>query len=224
MPTSEYFTFESRLRGLATALPGASIAKSALNAGQIEKIAFFGVTAHATCEEFIERRCAAVVDEAVDRFNNRRFFGRVARHLCVMPFLSVNDRGDLERMAKVVGSPDFGIYVSKNLLCNNGKAVSDLIKMGHKKFQKVVSDNHGISTKYQFRLMSCIGLDISNFNPTFASRVIQLAGLRGEAAHNASVSARTIPEPSDLVQWTSDLLVGYLDLDTQLSRLVGKRR
>lgn len=220
MPTQEFRALRSRLKKLSSALPDATIARAALTPSQEEKINFFSITAHATCEHFMEERCLIAATKAYDNFKNSGFLGRVAKHLCLMPFVAVpKDPSDLKKMSKIYGGRGFGISITPSFQGANSNEISDLIHIGYQRYKQAVGSNHGMGLKYQFSLISMLGHDINQFDPTFRSRVSQLANLRGEAAHAAVVAAHTIPEPSDLALWTSDLIAGYKQLDRALTKL-----
>ncbi|MGO7921966.1 hypothetical protein [Rhizobium ruizarguesonis] len=225
MPTAEFIALKSRLKKLALSLPDATIARAALTPDQEEEISFFSITAHATCEHFMEERCLIAATKSYDDYNNSSFFGRIAKHLCVMPFVTVpKDQNDLKKMIKVYGGKGFGISVTPSFHGSNANELKELIHIGYQKYKQIVVNNHGMGLKYQFSLIAMLGQDVSQFDPTFRTRVSQLATLRGEAAHNAVVAAQTIPEPSDLAQWTTDLIAGYRRLDTALVKLCKRKQ
>lgn len=225
MPTTEFLALKKRLEKLALSLPDASIARAALTPEQEEGISFFSIAAHATCEHFMEQRCLAAANKCYDDYNNSGFLGRVAKHLCVMPFISVpKNIAEIRKMSQVIGVSGFGISIEKGLENSSAREISQLIQLGYKKYEQAVRNNHGMGAKYQFSLISIIGLDVSRFDPTFTTRVSQLASLRGEAAHKPVVAAQVIPEPSDLAKWTTDLVAGYKQLDSDLTRLCRLKR
>ncbi|NUB28828.1 hypothetical protein [Azospirillum brasilense] len=220
MPTSEFIELKNRLTKLALSLPDSSISRAALTPDQEEDISFFSITAHATCEHFMEQRCLNAATKGYDDYNNTGFLGRIAKHLCVLPFVTVpKNPVELKKMSKVFGGKGFGISVTPSFHAVNNNEIKQLIHIGYMKYKQTVDSNHGMGLKYQFSLISILGLDINQFEPTFKTRVSQLANLRGEAAHKAVVAAQVIPEPSDLAAWTTDLIDGYKKLDKKLTSL-----
>ncbi|MBI4968642.1 MAG: hypothetical protein HZC25_11055 [Rhodospirillales bacterium] len=220
MPTPKYIDLRKRLNDLKSILLDPRLAKASLNRAQIDQVLAFALLSHAACEEFVEERCGQLAADAISKFQNQKFFGRVARHLCILPFIQVpRDRSELRKIEAVVGCSGFGIKAGKNFTLSYYNQIHDLLELGYKRYKKSIEKNHGIRQQYQFKLMAVIGLDRNKLGPTFSSRIEQLANLRGEAAHKATVSVTTIPEPSDLVTWTTDLIKGFRLLDTELTRL-----
>jgi hypothetical protein len=220
MYSVEFKALRSRLAKLSKALPSASLSKQSLTASQEERIIFFAIAAHATCEEFMEQRALSAAQQAYDTYANSQFLGRVAKHLLIMPFLNVpNDSNDLRKLTKVIGLRGVCPGVSKSVQTANPNEVMDLLHLGFQRFRQTVSSNHGMSIKYQFALLAVLGFDLNQLDPSFKSRVSQLATLRGEGAHKSVVAAKTIPEPSDLSKWTTDLILGYRQMDVVLRRL-----
>ena len=65
-------------------------------------MAAFVILLHAECEHFLEKRALKVADEAKAAFDSGGDFGRVARHLCVFPFIDApKQMSDLEKMGTV---------------------------------------------------------------------------------------------------------------------------
>ncbi|MDD2859809.1 MAG: hypothetical protein PHI71_01920 [Acidiphilium sp.] len=220
MPSSLYTSLQSRLNYLVTGLPAAPTPGSSLTVSQKDGIAFYAVMTHAACEHYLEHRCAEIADYALNLFQTRKKINRVGKHLCLLPYVTfTNNDKDFKVVAEILGATGFGIYISKSLQTSNNGDLAAAIDRGHKAYKKTISGNHGISFKYQFKLLSYIGFDIKTFSPNFVSRVQQLADLRGEAAHKEVVAVQTLPSITDLSVWTQDLLGGYLLLDTALKRL-----
>lgn len=201
-------------------LPAAPAPGAALTVAQKDGIAFYAVMTHAACEHYLERRCAETADHALAMFNGSSKLRRVGKHLCLLPYVTfTKQERDFKTVAEILGAAGFGVHVSKTIQASNHADLAAAIDRGHKAYAKAISDNHGISFKYQFKLLCHIGFDIKTFSPNFVSRVDQLANLRGEAAHKEVIAAQTLPSITDLPIWTQDLLDGFLFLDAALKRL-----
>lgn len=222
--TPEYKCLKKRLSYLQSTLPSANLAKTSLTQLQIDNISAFALLTHAGCEEFVEARCRSLADDALKKFTVSGFFGRVARHLCILPFIDPpKERSDFGKLDAVVGCAGFGIMANKTFASAFNTQIGDLLKVGYGRYKRAIEGNHGIAKQYQFRLLGAIGFDRSKLDPTFSSRIGQLAALRGEAAHKTTVTVTTIPEPSDLSTWSTDLITGFKVLDSELTKL-GKRQ
>lgn len=220
MPSGLYKSLRKRLTHLVATLPAVPAPGASLTVSQTDGIAFYAVMTHAACEHYLERRCAEIADHALALFNSRNKLRRVGKHLCLLPYVTFTKQDrDFKTVAEILGAPGFGIHISNSIQMSNQADLAAAIDRGHKAYTKAIGDNHGISFKYQFKLLCYIGFDIKTFSPNFVSRIDQLANLRGEAAHKEVIAAQTLPSINDLPLWTRDLLDGYLLLDDALKRL-----
>jgi hypothetical protein len=190
----------------------------------IDAVSFCAVMAGAACESYIEDRSQQLADSAKMKFLTTSFFGRVGKHLCVFPFVEAKEIADIRKMVAVYGAKGFDIYVSASFLASSHGDIEKLLHIGYQKFKNQVKSNHGFGLKYQFRLLSAIGADLTSLDPTFSSRIAQLMDLRGEAAHNAVVAATTVPSSADMGVWVDDLVAGFKSLDGLLTKLEKKVR
>lgn len=219
MPSANYARLSSRLLYLKSVLPSAPTSGATPTQPQIDGVAFCAVMAGAACEHYIEDASLGLADSAFLKYENTNFLGRVGKHLCVYPFIVVNDQANIRKMVAVYGGSGFDVRVSAKFQALNQPALKDLLNIGYQQFKNQVKNNHGFALKYQFKLLSAIGADLSSLGPTFSSRVTQLATLRGEAAHKSVVAASTVPTPNDMALWMDDLIVGFRSLDRALARL-----
>jgi hypothetical protein len=195
---------------------------TSLSQRDIDCISFCAVMAGAACESFIEEVSLKLAESAERKFATSSTLGRVGKHLCVFPFVEAKQITDIQKMAALYGATGFDIRVSRKLSMSSSLEIGKLLDIGYKKFKNQVSNNHGFGPKYQFRLLSAIGADLTSLNPTFVSRIAQMMDLRGEAAHKAVVAAKTMPTSTDMCNWIDDLNVGFRGLDKLLSKLENK--
>lgn len=224
MASAEYSGLKARILHLTKTLPALGSPTSSLTITEIDQIKAFAVHVSAACEHFMEQRCEFAADSAYNDFMGQQLLGRVGKHLCVFPFIEMpKDGGEIRKVVALYGSPGFGIRLNKVMINNNKRQIEDVLKIGYKKYKTTLRNNHGIAEKYQLKMMSALGLDITSFNPTFRSRITQLSDFRGEAAHKYVVAAATLPQPSDLLILATDLITGFYDVDKAISKLVKLR-
>lgn len=220
MPTPDFLTLKARLTHLKTMLPDVSIASANLTMRQIDEISAYVLLTHAACEEFMEKRSLQTATAAKSAFDTSGAIGRVGKHLCVFPFIDVpNDNNDFRKLSSIVGASGFGVAMSKGFKATNSAQIGKLMNIGYQRFKGAVETNHGASIKYQFKLLSRIGLDIYDLGANFRSRIAQLAEARGEAAHKPVIAATVLYEPATLATWPTDLIEGYKQMDIRLSAL-----
>ncbi|WP_271896389.1 hypothetical protein [Candidatus Phyllobacterium onerii] len=220
MVSPAFKSLDVRLRYLSSNLPPAPATPGRLTDVEKDTVAAYAVMTSAACEQFMEDRCIQIADDAVKLYNDKSKINRVAKHLCLLPFVEVTKHEkDFATLTAVIGSPGFGIAMSKAFKTSAAVEIADVLNAGYKRYKQAVNRNHGIAFKYQLKLLAMIGVDINAFDPTFKSRIEQLSALRGEAAHRSIVAATTIPALADLPIWTTDLIVGYKSLDKVLSKL-----
>jgi hypothetical protein len=223
MPTPDFLALKTRLTHLKMMLPDVTIASANLSMRQIDEISAYVLLTHAACEEFMEKRSLQTATAAMTAFDTSGTIGRVGKHLCVFPFIDVpNDKADLRKLSSIVGVSGFGVSMSKGFKAANSLQIQKLLNIGYQRFKSAVEGNHGASMKYQFKLLSRIGLDINDLGANFISRIAQLAEARGEAAHKPVVAATMLYEPATLATWPTDLLDGYKLMDIRLSGLERK--
>jgi hypothetical protein len=190
-----------------------------------DKMAAFVVLLHAECEHFLEKRALKVADDAKAAFDNGGDFGRVARHLCVFPFIDVpKQKSDLEKMLSIFGTSGFGIMATTKTITQNRTDYKKLLNIGYQRYKQTVANNHGADLKYQFKLLTALGFDLDLAGATFKSRIAQLATYRGEAAHTSVVAATNTISPSTLSTWPADLIDGFAKMDRGLSSLATRNR
>lgn len=188
-------------------------------------MAAFVVLLHAECEHFLEKRALKVADDAKTAFDGGGDFGRVARHLCVFPFLDApNQKPDLEKMLSIFGTSGFGIMATTKTIIQNRTDYKKLLNIGYQRYKQTVANNHGAALKYQFKLLTALGFDLDLVGATFKSRIAQLATYRGEAAHTSVVAATNTISPSTLATWPADLIDGFAKMDRGLSSLATRNK
>ena len=222
--TPEFAALKTRLSELGNLIPSGSNTSASPTPREQDQMSAFVVLAHAACEEFMETRTLSVAEGAKTQFDCGGELGRVGKHLCVFPYLEVKDQSDLMKFARIVGKSEFGVMASSSFVSSNRADFIKLIHIGFNKYKKSVKDNHGASLKYQFKLLSKIGFDLSLLGNNFTSRIAQLATYRGEAAHAQVVAASTIPSPTTLATWPRDLIEGYRRMDFRLTSLATRKR
>lgn len=218
MTSPEYIELKTRLNHLKSTLPKSSLTN--LNQKQRDHVKAVALHQHAACERYIEERTEQVALAAVEQFTNHGIIGRTAKHLCVFPFLSeFKNKPDLHKAAAVYGSVNFGIFIEPAYVTSNHVQISKLLNVGFQAYKKMWAHNHGIAIKYQFKMLAALGVDIGEFDPGFSSSISKLAGVRGAAAHSSLVIAQTAADPTDIKNWTPQLISGFKSLDEELDRL-----
>lgn len=188
-------------------------------------MAAFVVLLHAECEHFLEKRALAVADHAKTSFDNGGVFGRVARHLCVFPFIDApKQKADLDKMLSIYGSSGFGIMATAQAINLNRSGYQKLLNIGYQRYKQTVMNNHGADLKYQFRLLTALGFDLDLAGATFRSRISQLASYRGQAAHTSVVAAANAISPTILATWPADLIAGFAKMDRGLTSLATRNK
>lgn len=191
----------------------------------VDKMAAFVVLLHAQCEHFLERRALKVASDAKAAFDSGGDFGRVARHLCVFPFIDApKEKSDLEKMLGIFGISGFGIMATPKAITQNRTEFEKLLNIGYKRYGRTVKNNHGAALKYQFKLLTALGFDLDLTGATFKSRIAQLATYRGEAAHTSVVAATNMVSSSTLATWPADLIDGFAKMDRGLSALATRKK
>lgn len=188
-------------------------------------MAAFVVLLHAECEHFLEKRAMAVADHAKLAFDNGGVFGRVAKHLCVFPFIDApKQTADLDKMLSIFGNSGFGIMATAQTISQNRSGYQRLLNIGYQRYKQTVINNHGADLKYQFRLLTALGFDLDLAGATFKSRISQLASYRGKAAHTSVVAAANPISPSTLATWPADLIAGFGKMDRGLTSLTTRNK
>lgn len=225
MPTYsvEFQALRLRLNDLAQLLPAAPAVGAAPSSRDVDQMSAFVVLAHAACEHFMETRAHKTATDAKLAFDNGGQFGRVAKHLCVFPFVEIpKQSADLNKLSKIFGAGSFGVFATSRFVTSNRMDIQRLLNVGYQKFVASVDNNHGASFKYQFKLLSMIGFDLTVLGSNFASRITQLAGYRGMAAHTEVIAANLQYSSTTLATWPIDLIEGYRKLDWKLASLTTK--
>lgn len=222
--TPEFIALKARLIDLSQLIPPTSPAGAPPTAQEQDSMSAFVVLAHAACEEFMEVRSLHVAETAKVNFDGGGNLGRVARHLCIFPYLEVKSTPDMLKFIQIVGRSGFGIMADSSFVAANRNDLKKLLHIGFEKYKNSVKNNHGAGIKYQFKLLSKIGFDLNLLGSNFNSRIAQLASYRGEAAHGKVVAANTIHSPSTMVTWTQDLIEGYRRMDFRLASLGTRKR
>ncbi|ASY44794.1 MAG: hypothetical protein ACOY4N_05400 [Pseudomonadota bacterium] len=218
--TADYLALKARLTSLTHLLPPAPAAGATPSRQDADKMAAFVILLHAECEHFLEKRALKVADEAKAAFDSGGDFGRVARHLCVFPFIDApKQMSDLEKMLRIFGTSGFGIMASAKSIAQNRIEYGRLLNIGYQRYKQTVTNNHGAALKYQFKLLTALGFDLDLVGATFKSRIAQLATYRGEAAHTSVVAATTAISSPTLATWPADLMYGFAKMDRGLSSL-----
>ncbi len=220
MPSAEFEALKLRLDHLVGTLPAERVIPGSWSNTEMDQIAFFAVMSSAACEHYMEKRCVEVADDALARFNANGHLGRAGKHICVMPFLQVpTDDKDATALYDVVGNPSFGVEILPALAAAQPRVLATLIDRGHRRYKRLVKDNHGISRKFYFKILATVGIDTNGFGPNFVSSVDGLWALRGRAAHSVVVAAQVVTPISTMQQWITDIIAGMNALDTSFDTL-----
>lgn len=223
--TADYLTLRARLTSLTHLLPPQPAAGATPSSQDVDKMAAFVVLLHAECEHFLEKRALKVADDATAAFDSGGDFGRVARHLCVFPFIDApKQKPDLEKMLSIFGNSGFGIMATTKTITQNRAEYGKLLNIGYQRYKQAVANNHGAALKYQFKLLTALGFDVDLPGATFKSRIAQLATYRGEAAHTSVVAATNTVSPTTLGTWPADLIDGFAKMDRGLSSLTTRKK
>lgn len=223
--TADYVALKTRLTSLTHMLPPQPAVGATPSSQDADKMAAFVVLLHAECEHFLEKRALTVADNAKIAVDNGGAFGRVAKHLCVFPFIDTpKQRADLEKMLSIFGTSGFGIMATTQIISQNRTEYEKLLNIGYQRYKQTVTNNHGADLKYQFRLLTALGFDLDLAGATFKSRISQLASYRGEAAHTSVVAATNAISPSTLATWPADLITGFAKMDRGLTSLATRNK
>ena len=218
--SADYAALTTRLTSLTHMLPPQPPAGATPSIQDNDKMAAFVVLLHAECEHFLEKRALAVADHAKTAFDTGGVFGRVAKHLCVFPFIDApKQRADLDKMLSIFGTSGFGIMATTRTVSQNRTGYQKLLNIGYQRYKQTVVNNHGADLKYQFRLLTALGFDLDLAGATFKSRISQLASYRGEAAHTSVVAVANAISPSTLATWPAELIAGFAKMDRGLTSL-----
>jgi len=190
-------------------------------------MAAFVVLVHAECEFFLEQRALQVADAAKQAFDSSGSFGRVAKHLCVFPFIDApKQNADLGKMLRIFGTDHFGVMASSNTIAQNSTDYGKLLNIGYQRYKQTVQNNHGAALKYQFKILTALGFNLDSLGATFTSRISELVVYRGAVAHSSILSpvvaANHATSPSTLATWPADLNYGFAKMDRGLSSLAIK--
>ena len=223
--TAEYEALEARLTSLTHMLPPQSAADATPASQDADTLAAFVVLLHAECEHFLEKRALKVAETAKKDVDNGGAFGRVAKHLCVFPFIDVpKQNADFEKMLSIFGTRGFGIMATTKAINQNRTGYLKLLNIGYQRYKQTVDNNHGAGLKYQFRLLTALGFDLDLAGATFKSRISQLVSYRGAAAHTSVVAATNTVSASTLATWPADLITGFAKMDRGLTSLATRNK
>lgn len=218
--TAEFVALKKRLASLTHLLPTITAPSVTPSIEDCDRMAAFVLLLHAECEQFLETRALKVAGDAKAVFDDGGEFGRVARHLCVFPFIDApKQKPDLDKMLRIFGTSGFGIMVTNKAINQNREEYRKLLNIGYQRFKQTVDNNHGVSLKYQFKILTAIGFDIDIVGATFRSRIMQLVDYRGLAAHKSVVAADNTISSATLATWPADLVEGLARVDRGLSSL-----
>ncbi|MBC7151963.1 MAG: hypothetical protein H5U22_21480 [Rhizobium sp.] len=220
MPSSEYQQLEDRLQHLAATLPATPVIPTPWTQAEADLISAFAVFGAAACEHYIEERCGRISQEAYQKFYNARKLGRVAKHLCITPFVSFPaDNTDRDALKAVLGNPGFMVQIKKSYAATATVELDRLLRRSEIQYKKALRDNHGIGVKHYFKLLGSIGVNVGAFDVNFVNSLQRLWELRGGAAHRHVVAANLITPTTDMRQWTTHIITGFTGLDSALDKL-----
>jgi hypothetical protein len=223
--TPEYKALKTRLRSLTHMLPPQPAPGATPTSQDTDKMAAFIVLLHAECEHFLEKRALKVAENAKKDVDNGGAFGRVAKHLCVFPFIDVpKQNGAFEKMLSIFGTRGFGIMATTKAINQNRAGYLKLLNIGYQRYRQTVNSNHGAGLKHQFKLLTALGFDLDLAGATFKSRISQLASYRGAAAHTSVVAATNTVSASTLATWPADLITGFAKMDRGLTSLATRNK
>jgi hypothetical protein len=223
--TPEYKALKTRLRSLTHMLPPQPAPDATPTSQDTDKMAAFVVLLHAECEHFLEKRALKVAENAKNDVDNGGAFGRVAKHLCVFPFIDVpKQNADFEKMLSIFGTRGFGIMATTKAINQNRTGYVKLLNIGYQRYKQTVDNNHGAGLKYQFKILTALGFDLDLVGATFKSRISQLASCRGEFAHSSVVAATNAILPSTLATWPAELITGFANMDRGLTSLATRNK
>ncbi|MEZ2132663.1 MULTISPECIES: hypothetical protein [unclassified Sinorhizobium] len=221
MPSSHYEALRHRLTHLAAQLPPDPPVPGSFTVAEVDRISAYAVMSSAACEHYLEERCGHVATHAVARFGSTGKLNRAAKHLCLMPFVQFpTDDRDSDALKALLGNDEMGIFIKRGLATTSNAEVKELLKRGSMRYARAIRDNHGIATKFHFKLLGTIGIDTSKFTPSFTSSIQSLWDLRGRAAHKVVVAATIVTPTSDMQTWTNDLIAGFRLLDDDFRALM----
>lgn len=220
MPSPEHHQLVARLQHLVATLPVTPVIPVPWTQDEADLISAFAVFGAAACEHYIEDRCEKISQEAYQKFYNAQKLGRVAKHLCITPFVNFpSDDTDRDALKAVLGNPGFMIQIKKAYAATASAELERLLKRSEIQYKKALRNNHGIGVKHYFKLLGSIGVNVGAFDVSFVNSLQRLWELRGGAAHRHVVAANMITPTTDMVQWTTDIITGFTGLDGALDKL-----
>ncbi|MGR9423613.1 hypothetical protein [Rhizobium leguminosarum] len=220
MPSLEHQQLVARLQHLVATLPATPIIPVPWTQAEADLISAFAVFSAAACEHYIENRCTEISQEAYQKFYNAGKLGRVAKHLCITPFVNFPaDDTDRDALKAVLGNPGFTIQIKKAYAVTANAELRTLLRRSEIQYKKALRNNHGIGVKHYFKLLGSIGVNVGAFDINFVNSLQLLWELRGGAAHRHIFAANLLTPTTDMQQWTTHIITGFTGLDDALTKL-----
>jgi hypothetical protein len=140
---------------------------------------------HAAFEQYIEDICRQLMVDALDEWlRTRSATNTLLAFLAFAPQIEIDDDESHNECS-------FFEYIRR--------------AMGDRKrtFSVILSQNHGISSKYLRQMLLPIGLNVPE-NARWLGSLAQLAKQRGEHAHRGQI--KLVPAPNAALEWVRDCL------------------
>ncbi|MCH5245762.1 MAG: hypothetical protein J1E84_04805 [Muribaculaceae bacterium] len=157
------------------------------------------VLCHAAFEEFAESIALYALEEITNKFINEQ---RISYGLCTLLHFTTQKTNSVEDVETTFD------YLTKKLR----EIKSELSKL-------ILINNHGVSIKYLKKMLTPLGIDVSN-DIHLISSLEQLAVHRGAYAHNFSQSRiKIIPSTLDLLNYVNDSILLMKKLYLQIENI-----
>jgi len=200
-PTAEYKRLKTSLRGLKSLLARVPDTYCATNLQHL-RVQSYLILAHAAFEEYLENISLLVLEECVDKFNNKRSMNDCI--VSLITFETIAQFNDKSQRAKI-----------RSEVVDKLDKFVNLAKRNHK---QVIYDNHGIKLKDQKALLLPVGLDPQQIDNVTASSLDGFGTKRGKHAH--TVKIQTTETKSSVLAETTNLAKGLKQFDQEAVKII----
>lgn len=174
---------------------------------QIDRARGYKLLAHAEIESYIEEMAKETILKAITDWKNLKKPSNI-----IISFISSFHSGwstdDTDSNEQI-------IKLAKNRAKKPSNAAPEIIDLAQTQFIQTLKDNHGIKESNLKSLLSPIGIDIRDLDPTWIADINNFGSRRGDIAHNSKKTSAQI-NPKDEYQTVNNLLEGLLIIDQKI--------
>ena len=153
----------------------------------------YSILFHAACEDFAESVCKYCVSTAIKEWLAPSAPSGSRRYSRCLVSISMNFLSNLPSFDEK--NPNYDVF----------NHVRTELAVFSSDYSKLIIKNHGARAKYLHEIARRIGIDY-NANMMEAGSLGTLASYRGTFAHQQYTHKTKIPEPSEIIKITSDVL------------------